>query len=83
MTILNLIAAAIVLARGVVALNHMCPRTGLPIRATWLLLTVAAAAVLLVGARPTWPELALHIGIAALVCIGPRGLIFCSTGDKP
>jgi hypothetical protein len=85
MQILNLLAAAIVLGGGVRAINHMCPGTALPIRATWLLLTIGAAAVLLAGlagGRPTWPDLALHWGIAALVCAGPRGLTFCSTGDK-
>lgn len=83
MLILNMLAAAIVLARGVYVLNRMCPRTALTVRATWLLLSIGAAAVLLAGARPTWPDLALHWGVAALVCTGPSGLAFCAAGGKP
>lgn len=81
MIILNLIAAAIVLVRGIIALNHMCQRTRIHFRATWLLLTVSSAAVLLACNVPTWTDLALHCGIAALLCIGPRGLSACTTGD--
>ncbi|WP_317201499.1 hypothetical protein [Janthinobacterium sp.] len=76
---INLAAAAIVLVRGLLALNHMCPGTALRVRATWLLLTVGAAAVLLLGAPPTWPEVALHCGIAALVCVDRRAPIICES----
>ncbi|MDC8756273.1 hypothetical protein [Janthinobacterium fluminis] len=72
---LNMTAALLVLLRGVIALNHMCPGTGLAIRSAWLLLTASAAGVLLSGAAPTWPDVALHWGIAALVCIDRRGQI--------
>lgn len=82
MIILNMIAAVIVLARGIFALNHMGPRTSLLVRATWLLLTVAAAAVLLACVQPTWPALLLHWGIAMLVCAVPRSLTICPTGGE-
>lgn len=72
MMALNLAAAAIVLLRGLIALNHMCPGTALAVRVTWVLLTVGAAAVLLLGAAPAWPEVALHCGVAALVCCDRR-----------
>ena len=66
-------AAAIVLARGLfVELNHMRPGTGSPIRITWIVLTAGAAAVMLFGVIPAWPEVLFHCGIAALVCIGRR-----------
>ncbi len=73
MIALNLAAAFLVLVRGIVALNHMCPGTAPGIRIVWLLLTASAAAVLMSGAAPTWPDVALHWGIAALVCIDRRG----------
>lgn len=87
MTILNMLAAAIVLWRGIRAINHMSRSTELIIRTAWLLVTLASAAALLAGAKPTWPQptwpdLALHWGIAVLMCIGPRALIFCSAGGK-
>jgi hypothetical protein len=82
MIILNIIAAVIVLARGVFALNHMGPCTSLLVRATWLVLTVAAAAVLLACAQPTWQALLLHWVIAVLVCVIPRGLTLCHTGGE-
>ncbi|MET3132853.1 ABC-type methionine transport system permease subunit [Oxalobacteraceae bacterium GrIS 1.11] len=72
MLTLNLMAAFIVLVCGLLALNRMCPRTALGIRATWLLLTVGAAAILLLGAPPAWPEVALHWSIAALACLDRR-----------
>lgn len=75
MMAINMAAAALVLLRGVIALNHMCPGTALGIRIVWLLLTASAAAVLLSGAAPAWPDVALHWGIAALVCIDRRGQI--------
>lgn len=70
---LNTVAAALVLLHGVIALNHMRPGAALRLRAAWLLLTGGAGAVLLLGAAPSWPELALHWGIAALVCADRRG----------
>lgn len=79
---LNLLAAAIVLVRGLLAITSMCPGTPLAIRATWIVLTFGAAAIIMVGAPPDWLELLMRCGIAALVCAGPRGLTFCSTGDK-
>lgn len=73
MMFLDMIAAAIVLLRGLfVALNAMCPKTRLGIRLTWILLTAGAAAVLLVGRAPAWPEVLLHWGVAALVCVDRR-----------
>lgn len=74
---INLAAAVIVLVRGLLTLNQMCPGTDIVVRATWLLLTVAAAAVLLLGAPPTWPEVTLHCGIAALVCVHGRSPTIC------
>lgn len=68
MTIINMTAAALVLIRGLFfALNNMCPKTSFGIRATWVLLTSGAAAVLLLGHAPTWPEVVFHCGIAAMV----------------
>ena len=70
---IDMAAAAIVLARGLfVELNHMRPGTGSPIRITWIVLTAGAAAVLLFGVTPAWPEVLLHCGIAALVCVDRR-----------
>lgn len=75
MMILDMVAAAIVLMRGLfVALNAMCPKTRLTIRVTWILLTVGAAAVLLMGQAPNWPEVLFHWGIAALVCADRRSV---------
>ena len=72
MLALNLMAAVIVLVCGLLALNRMCARTALGIRATWLLLTVCAAAILLLGTPPAWPEVVLHWNIAALACLDQR-----------
>lgn len=70
---LDMAAAAIVLARGLFSeLNHMRPGTGHAIRITWIVLTAGAAAVLLYGVTPAWPEVLLHCGIAALVCVDRR-----------
>lgn len=82
MQILNLLAAAIVLVRGLLAITHMCPGTPLVIRAAWIVLTFSAIATIMVGAPPDWLELLMRCSIAALVCAGPRALIFCSTGGK-
>ncbi|CDG82099.1 hypothetical protein [Janthinobacterium agaricidamnosum] len=68
MMTLDLAAAALVLLRGLFfAINHMCPQTSLAIRIAWVWLTLGAAALLLLGRTPTWPELLLHCGIAVLV----------------
>ena len=73
MIFLDMVAAGIVLLRGLfVALNAMCPKTRLAMRFTWILLTVGAAAVLLVGRAPAWPEVLFHWGVAALVCADRR-----------
>lgn len=70
MTAINMLAAAIVLVRGLFfVLNNMRPETGHGIRITWVLLTTGAAAVLLLDHAPTWPSVVFHIGIAAMVCI--------------
>ncbi|WP_426057088.1 hypothetical protein [Janthinobacterium sp. PSPC2-1] len=70
---IDMAAAAIVLARGLFAeLNHMQPCTSNAIRITWIALTAGAAAVLLFGVTPAWPEVLLHCGIAALVCVNRR-----------
>ena len=70
---LDMAAAAIVLARGLFSeLNHMRPGTSTAIRITWIALTAGAAAVLLYGVTPAWPEVLLHCGIAALVCVDRR-----------
>ena len=70
---IDMAAAAIVLARGLFAeLNHMQPCTSNAIRITWIALTAGAAAVLLFGVTPAWPEVLLHCGIAALVCVDRR-----------
>lgn len=76
MMILDMVAAAIVLMRGLfVALNAMCPKTRLAMRLTWVLLTAGAAAVLLLGRAPGWPEVLLHWGVVALVCADRRSII--------
>lgn len=68
MMTLNLAAALLVLLRGLFfAINNMCPLTGFGMRLAWVLLTLGAAAVLLLGRVPDWPELLLHCGIAVLV----------------
>jgi hypothetical protein len=73
MMFLDMIAAGIVLLRGLfVALNAMCPKTCFSMRLTWILLTVGAAAVLLFGRTPAWPEVLFHFGVAALVCADRR-----------
>lgn len=72
MIILNLLAAAVVVLRGLYVLNHMGKRTGMLIRASWLVVTGGAAAVLLTSSAPTWPEVMLHLGIAALVMLDRR-----------
>ena len=70
---IDMAAAAIVLARGLFAeLNPMQPCTSTVIRITWIALTAGAAAVLLFGVTPAWPEVLLHSGIAALVCFDRR-----------
>lgn len=70
---IDMAAATIVLARGLFAeLNHMQPCTSNAIRITWIALTAGAAAVLLFGVTPAWPEVLLHCGIAALVCVDRR-----------
>lgn len=70
---IDMAAAAIVLARGLFAeLNHMQPCTSNAIRIAWIALTAGAAAVLLFGVTPAWPEVLLHCGIAALVCVDRR-----------
>lgn len=75
MMALDMCAAAIVLLRGLfVALNAMCPKTRLSIRLTWILLTVGAAAVLLLSRSPAWPEVLFHWGMAALVCADRRNI---------
>ena len=71
--LIDMVAAAIVLARGLFSeLNHMRPCTSTAIRITWIALTAGAAAVLLYGVAPAWPEVLLHCGIAALVCVDRR-----------
>ena len=73
MIAIDMVAAAVVLLRGLfVALNSMCPKTRFSIRITWILLTVGAAAVLLLSRSPAWPEVLLHCGVAALVCVDRR-----------
>lgn len=72
MMAVNLLAAVVIVLRGLYAINQMGRATRAPIRATWLLLTGAAAAMLLASAAPTWPEVVLHIGIAALVLVDRR-----------
>ena len=73
MMTINIAAAAIILVRGLFfALNNMRPETDFGLRLAWLMLTTGAAAVLLSGHMPTWPELILHCGVAALVCCDPR-----------
>lgn len=68
MTIIDIIAAGLVLVRGLFfAINNMSRATDLHIRITWLLLTAGAAAVLLLGHVRTWPEVVFHCGIAAMV----------------
>lgn len=75
MMVLDMCAAAIVLLRGLfVALNAMCPKTRLSIRWTWILLTMGAAAVLLLSRSPAWPEVLFHWGVAALVCFDRRNI---------
>lgn len=75
MMTINIAAAAIVLVRGLFfALNNMRPQTDFGVRVAWLMLTVGAAAVLLSRHAPTWPEIILHCGIAALVCCDRRNL---------
>lgn len=76
MMALNLLAAAIVLVRGLIALNNMCPGTALAMRVTWVLLTAGAGAVLLFSSAPAWPEVALHCGIAAIFCFDRRNPFF-------
>lgn len=76
MIVLNFLAAAVVVLRGLYVLNHMSKETSMPIRASWLVLTGGAAAVLLASAVPTWPEVALHLGVAALVVIDRRNPLF-------
>ena len=76
MMFLDMAAAAIVLLRGLfVALNAMCSKTRLSIRLTWILLTVGAAAVLLLGRAPGWPEVLFHWGVAAMVCADRRSIL--------
>ena len=76
MMTLDMVAAAIVLLRGLfVALNAMCPKTRLSIRLTWILLTVGAAAVLLLGQAPGWPEVLFHCGVAVMVCADRRSIV--------
>lgn len=73
---LDMVAAAIVLLRGLfVALNAMCPQTRMSIRLPWILLTVGAAAVLLLGRAPGWPEVLFHCGIAVMVCADRRSIV--------
>ena len=68
MTTIDMIAAALVLVRGLFfAINNMSRATDLHVRITWLLLTVGAAAVLLLSRTPHWPDVIFHCGIAALV----------------
>jgi hypothetical protein len=74
---IDMAAAAIVLARGLFAeLNHMQPCTSNAIRITWIALTAGAASVLLFGVTPAWPEVLLHCGIAALVCVDRRSSLW-------
>jgi len=76
MMTLDMVAAAIVLLRGLfVALNAMCPKTRLSIRLTWILLTLGAAAVLLLGRAPGWPEVLFHWGVAVMVCADRRSVL--------
>lgn len=72
---IDMAAAVIILLRGLFTeLNHMRPGTCNVIRITWIALTAGAAAVLLFGVAPAWPETLLHCGIAALVCVDRRSL---------
>lgn len=75
--ILNVIAAFVILARGALAISHLCPGTPMRVRAGWILLAIAAAAVVLAGGTPAWPNVALHCGIAVLICFERRGPFFC------
>lgn len=76
MIFLDMVAVGIVLLRGLfVALNAMCPKTCLAMRLSWILLTVGAAAILLLGRASTWPEVLFHWGVAALVCADRRSIL--------
>lgn len=76
MMTLNMLAAAIILLRGLIALNHMCPGTALAMRAAWLLITAGAGASMLLSAAPTWPDVAIHCGLAALLCASRKHPFF-------
>jgi 3-mercaptopyruvate sulfurtransferase SseA len=75
--LINLLAALVILARASLVVSHQCAGTPLRVRAAWILVAVGAAAVMLAGGTPTWPNVALHSGIAVLVCLERRATFFC------
>lgn len=77
MMVINIIAALVILVRGAIAVSHMLPGTPVLVRAGWLLLAIGAAAIMLAGGPPAWPNVILHCGIAMLVWRERRLPFFC------
>ncbi len=75
-TIIGAIAVLAIICKGVFVLNRMGCGTRHGIRWAWILMTVAAAGVLLADMHATWPHVIFQCAVAAVV-VFDRRTIFC------